>query len=499
MEAAFERHAHGAGCNPWRCKNVSGVWVDALPSLAIRYANAAAGSEVLSSRAVRGEEWPTWKRGNSTYHPLLVFRRHLASGSDRSAQSGPSIDQMDIALAMRNRTFILIGDSTMEHMAINLVLLGASRTENATVDVTKRHIPSEMAESARSVSRCWRIDHQDAVDRKEPNAIVCWVSAAKSAGNVVLEKRTLGHALAWVYEHLPLTSADVIVGNVGVHFHPGEAVVRQTRGFRDMHEWFATRLRPHGRLLPRVYYREATPQIWAGGIYPGKTFKPAYTGKRVGYADCLPPWDWKAVQQGLSQPLSLETLLSPEAYGRYNSHVCSTFANSSIRVLPVWEPSALLGSRESAMVGDCTHPYPKGSIVAMWNQFLLQQLHHDEDQSQRRESRCDGAPRDRQNGATDDDSLLSSTGALLLHVCQGKNASKYANCPGAQSSHGHRNKLWVQWSAARRLLSTPKGSGTASQNCVLCSSARGTAIPIGWVESLPGCPFRVNHTCHMHK
>ena len=152
---------------------------------------------------------------------------------------------------------------------------------------------------------------------------------------------------------------------------------------------------------PHFLYREANAQLWAGGVFPGRV------GTSSQKHDCLPPWDVEALQQALlpqrTRPTrrvaprqhgaletTLEALLGPRAFDAYNEHTCeqvggarpgrrgqrravagSALSGSPVSLLRTWLPAALLGSRESAVAGDCTHSWLYGSTNAFYNQLMM--------------------------------------------------------------------------------------------------------------------------------
>ena len=266
------------------------------------------------------------------------------------------------------------------------------------------------------INRCRRV-----------HTVVCWLSAGKSE-SPSMQKRTLGYVAAWVFASVrTLTRRDIIVANAGHHFHPWTSAVvkHQVRPFIDACAWHASgQWRPAGHLssstprpwterVPHTFLREANPQIWERGVFPG----------RIGTAsrkhECLPPWPYQLVQQAhMRTPTerrpvnsTLETLLGPKAFSAYNQGMCEAVGShpfiratqrlvqcghsqlpspspsppqspcspsqprqvqhTPVGLLRVWLPSALLGSRESSVPRDCTHSVLHGAIYAFWNQALV--------------------------------------------------------------------------------------------------------------------------------
>lgn len=139
---------------------------------------------------------------------------------------------------------------------------------------------------------------------------------------------------------------------------------------------------------PHAFFREAPPQFWKGGVFPGRKI-----GTTSQNHDCLLPWNFTRVQQATHQrtarvggksgkvtapppPTSdtLEVLLGPRAFDAYNERRCEDVSGTSIGLLKVWLPSALLGSRESYVKRDCTHSLTAGSALSFANQLLMHQV-----------------------------------------------------------------------------------------------------------------------------
>ena len=234
--------------------------------------------------------------------------------------------------------------------------------------------------------------------------VVCWISAAKSETGSIMQ-RTVASSTIWVLNRMPLTRNDAIIANVGQHFFPwhDDITPRFARDYVDAARWHASgRWRRESaehnrnRLVHNIsdegvhfFFREAGPQIWKDGVFPGK--RAGTTSKNH---ECIPPWNYELVQQAYllpddaasasTQPSNtLDELLGRRAFDAYNHGLCHLTANSPVDLLRVWLPTALLGSRESFAPMDCTHSTRNGSVLAFWNQMLMHSIW-------RREARGEG-------------------------------------------------------------------------------------------------------------
>ena len=412
------------------CRNLSGLWQPASSGLALRYhATALREGTVYDSRlhefAPLARKSKPWKWQRNTSRPeLLVFRELQHTEASRTL---PLADEIDWLASLRGRCVIFIGDSLGEHQATNLLLL-ASDESTTSIESVRRPFSSKSGENMQQTSWCRAVCAKvhgiwSASNRcQRVHTIVCWLSAAKSEAPSVLQ-RTLGNVAAWALASVgaTLTQRDIVVGNAGHHFHPWDSRwhVHQLASFVNVCRWHkSTRGRwrqtprssgqtsaassarpPAGHAAattpmatPHIFLREAGPQIWARGVFPGAAAdaRPSRTREqashrtgRIGTSsplhDCLPPWPYEPVQQVHMQRSdaasransSLDVLLGPRAFHAYNGGLCEAVAGSPVDLLRVWLPTALLGARESAHVGDCTHAMHDGSTYAFWNQLLL--------------------------------------------------------------------------------------------------------------------------------
>ena len=354
----------------------------------------------------------------------------------------PTADEIDWTAALRGRVVIFIGDSLGSYQANNLLLLASNRRLHS-IESVKRSVSSTSGESIHQGSWCRAVCSKvrGPWSRKnrcrEVHLIVCWLSAGKSESPSML-RRTLALVATWLFSYATtLERRDIVVANVGHHFlpHHGRTKVRgygphghaqQLAPFVEVCKWHAkglwrlelnpndetaakayaveataakakaatasdeTELASYGgnstlgrggwrQRVPHTLYRETSPQIWAGGIFPGRA------GTSSKKHACLPEWDYEPVQQaerrrqpharrGLGDAAAnstLDVLLGATAFDAYNARQCELLAKSPVGLLKVWLPSALLGARESSTPRDCTHSYMYGSTNAMWNQLMM--------------------------------------------------------------------------------------------------------------------------------
>ena len=382
------------------CRNLSGSWVSAAPRLASRYASSAlvegevydATSPGFVALARKSKPW-TWQRNGSSPPGLLVFSEAPGAGTPL-----PTADAIDWPEALRGRVVLFVGDSLASYQATNLLHLISDRT-TTSIESTRRHYAPTSGEGMHQVSWCRAVCTKvrgawsKANRCREVHSIVCWLSAGKSESPSML-RRTLALVTTWAFGSLAsLTRRDVIVGSYGHHFQPWDRDARvlsqQLESFVEVCKWHA-----HGRWrkavdandeaaatsggagtawryrIPHMFYRETNPQFWEGGVFPGR---PGTSSKKH---DCLPPWNYEDVQRAQQQQQQrasspLDRLLGPRAFAAYNAACCAAVARSPVSLLRTWLPSALLGSRDSFVVGDCTHSYLYGSTNAFWNQLLL--------------------------------------------------------------------------------------------------------------------------------
>lgn len=386
------------------CRNLSGHWVPAAPSLAARYnMSALVEGEVFDAQdgfipmTRKSKPW-TWQRNDSVVPALLVFREDASTAAKHLLL--PTADMVDWSEAFRGRVVIFIGDSLASYQALNLLHLVSDR-RTTSIESSRRHWSPTSGESLHQTSWCravctkvrgaWSKSNRC----REVHTVVCWLSAGKSESPSMM-RRTLALVTTWAFGSLAsLTRRDVIVGSYGHHFLPWDKEVRllsqQLETFIEVCKWHAQGrwrktvdandevayskgirgvLPPTWRRrVPHMLYREANPQFWQGGVFPGRA------GTSSKKRDCLPPWEYEEIQRAhrQQQPSSspLDHLLGPRAYAAYNAASCTAVAHSPVGLLRAWLPSALLGSRDSSVVGDCTHSYLYGSTNAFWNQLLL--------------------------------------------------------------------------------------------------------------------------------
>lgn len=416
------------------CRNLSGAWFAAGPALATRFNRTALREGLVYDAEIRGprqlarrsQPWH-WRR-DSPVPPLLVYRERSA-GTARL----PTADVLDWTAALRGRLVIFVGDSLAEHQATNLLMLASDRRFTGIEHVRRPYRPG-FGESMHQPSWCRGMCDRERRGGLAPCAdvhtVVCWLSAAKTE-SPSFKKRTLAHTTAWALGELgrSLTPRDIVVGSLGAHFAPsvaipttgfrgGTKVVRLAEDFVEVMRWHASgrwrRDTPSGldalngsaggvaasaspqaqravQQGPHAFYREASPQFWREGVFPGRV------GTSSKNHDCLPPWDFAAAQQaaqpqgsrrrdGRASNDSLDVLLGRHAFAAYNDRICGAVRGSPVSLLRVWLPSALLGSRESAVRGDCTHSLRTGSTYTFWNQLLLHEVW-------RREAEREGSPR----------------------------------------------------------------------------------------------------------
>ena len=408
------------------CRNLSGTWVDAAPGLAASYASSAlAAGDMLYdaglNRLTNPFNWRTskpwtWQRNETAAPKLLVY--HDAEDNHQL----PTADAIDWADAMRGRVVLFVGDSLANYQAFSLLFL-VSDQKTTSIESCERVARSKAFGSGENIHQmswcravCAKVHGK--MSRKnrcrEVHTVVCWLSAGKSESPTML-RRTLALVTTWVFSSLStLTTHDVIVGSYGHHFFPRYSerrmLARQLEAFVEVCRWHAdgrwrmgvdandeaaaTDGGPWTRRVPHTLYREANPQFWPGGVFPGRV------GTSSRKHDCLPPWDYKTVQRPYSgrrdEPPgspegALEQLLGPRAFAAYNADGCDAVARSPVSLLRAWLPSALLGSRESSIAGDYTHSFLPSSTHAFWNQLLLHAVW-------RRERRWD--PDDTDRGGT---------------------------------------------------------------------------------------------------
>ncbi len=320
------------------CRNLSGLWQPAAPGLAQRYESTAlVEGEVYDSRAGefaplarKSKPW-SWQRNNSSPPSLLVFREEeppspRVGGLERAAPSTlPTADVIDWSAALRGRVVVFLGDSLGAYQAINLLLLASERRRHS-VESVKRSFGSTSGESMHQGSWCRAVCSKLGGPWSRQNRcrqvhfVVCWLSAAKSESPSML-RRSLALVATWLFSFATtLDRRDIVVANYGHHFLPfGRDAPGGTQlaPFVEACKWHAHgRWRPElldpndeaaakaeggggtrglaaawQRRVPHMLYREANPQMWPGGIFPG----------RVGTASkkhvCLPVWDSERVQQ----------------------------------------------------------------------------------------------------------------------------------------------------------------------------------------------------------
>ena len=404
-----------------QCCAASGQWVSASPALDARYrATAMREGDVYDSRlsmvrplSRQGRTWK-WLRNTSRAPSLLVFREeaHTASqtvaratsikvasaadGVGRSERAGPrpqplpTADAIDWSAALRGRVVVFVGDSLGEHQANSLLVLASDHGRHS-VETWSRGFRPDSGESLAQTSWCRAICSKVSGPWsprnlcRDAHTIVCWLSAAK-AESPSMRERALGQVTAWLLATVTsLSSRDIVIGNAGHHFSPWDSndvvLETQVKPFVNACTWdmlgqpqgAASHTQPAGSAArPHYFLKEASPQFWPEGVFPG----------RIGFIsrkhDCLPPWSYERVQQAMQLPidrrppeLTLEHLLGRRAFEAYNRGLCAAVAASPVGLLKLWQPSALLGSRESSFPGDCTHGMMHGSLYPYWNQVLL--------------------------------------------------------------------------------------------------------------------------------
>jgi len=106
-------------------------------------------------------------------------------------------------------------------------------------------------------------------------------------------RRTLALVTTWAFGSLPsLTRRDIVVANYGHHFAPwatdNRMLSRQLETFVEACRWHASGrwrrevdpddeaaaasegMKGWRRRVPHTFYREASPQFWAEGVFPGR-------------------------------------------------------------------------------------------------------------------------------------------------------------------------------------------------------------------------------------
>jgi hypothetical protein len=214
--------------------------------------------------------------------------------------------------------------------------------------------------------------------------IVCWLQAAwcKAGGLDVADnsrfcKETWGRSLGDAMQGAAgfLGRNDIVVANAGIHFNI-DGISDRAHLLAEL-EGVCTNLGIWDEAeRPLVVWRESAPQGWATGRFP---YDLSMADNNISVFDCEAwPDDWVDV----AEPWMSE-------YNPYNRFFESALAEcDGVRRLPVWLPSAMLGSADRvAARGDCTHYFPSGSAYSLWNTMLLDLLRsHDGDVERRRSS-----------------------------------------------------------------------------------------------------------------
>lgn len=278
------------------CCNLSGSWTMAGPRLASSYASTAliegevydADLQGFPLLARKSKPW-AWQR-NGSVPDLLVFRQEQEPAL-------PTADAIDWAEALRGRVVLFVGDSLGSYQAINLLHLVSNRREHS-IESSSRHFAPTSGESMHQPSWCRAVCAKvrggwSRTNRcREVRTVVCWLSAGKSESPSMV-RRTLALVTTWAFGSLPsLTRRDIVVANYGHHFAPwatdNRMLSRQLETFVEACRWHASGrwrrevdpddeaaaasegMKGWRRRVPHTFYREASPQFWAEGVFPGR-------------------------------------------------------------------------------------------------------------------------------------------------------------------------------------------------------------------------------------